>query len=360
MSRTDPDLHWLQIDRSSYLAVATLIDSGTLQPYAGLLYGPKGAASWQIPADSLQVLSDGQIELAGQDVYASVSRLPAHVYRALVAGSPAFTQYPGIDDLYHALRSAGPQHAVSFTADLEMVAHSERVADPVPRLVSCPTTYSAQWVPHRSFVRLSQSGDYFLGLSFRAHYRPGPHQRPRTEIGLDLGLDPLTVAYTADGRVITFELTDLSVLDRLPGLSSPASKLLEQLIYAAGRADAQRVIAYLNVHAHAVYAERLTHRGMSQNFVHRGRAHAVHDHHFSSLSQYLNTSRIEFRRVDPAYTSRICAQCLERTGQEIPGHRQGRTFTCSACHRVYDAHVNAAHNVLLRGQRLPPRYQRSG
>lgn len=360
MARNDPDLYWLQVHRSSYTALQTLITASTLQPYTGLLHGPKDEGTWQVPANSVEVISDEQVKLHDHGVRASISRLPTHAYRALIAGSPTFTQYHGIEALYHALRTAVPNDAAAFAAELETVAHSERAADSAPRLVACPTTYSAQWLPHRTFARMSQTGDYFLGLSFLTYYRPGVRRAQRTEVGLDLGLFPLTVAYTAQGAVSTFELTALPVLATLPRLSAPADGLLEHMVYAAGRADAERIIAYLNCHAHTVYAEHLTHRGMSDRFVHRGRAHAVHDHHFSYLSQYLNTSRVDFRRVTPAFTSQICAQCLVTTGRTRLGNRQGSTLTCLACDSVYDAHVNAAHNVLLRGQRLPPRYQKSG
>lgn len=194
-----------------------------------------------------------------------------------------------------------------------------------------------------------------LGLSYAVSYRPPPSMVRRVAVGLDLGIDPLTVAYTDADDTVTFRPTSLGHLRQLPKLSPDAQVLLEDLVYASGRADAERIIAWLNYHAHTVYAEHLQHRGMSANWIHRGRDLAIHDHHYSALSQYLNASGVEFRRVAAHHTSTICAHCWARRGQVIHGVRSGSGFRCAACGCACDAHTNAAHNVLLRGQQLPPR-----
>jgi IS605 OrfB family transposase len=47
--------------------------------------------------------------------------------------------------------------------------------------------------------------------------------------------------------------------------------------------------------------------------------------------------------VPPAYTSRMCHNCLHI------GNRQGKKFTCNNCNSVFDADENAAKNIALLG-----------
>ncbi len=49
--------------------------------------------------------------------------------------------------------------------------------------------------------------------------------------------------------------------------------------------------------------------------------------------------------VNPAYTSRICAECGEVNGKP----RRYRVFACSVCGHADDRDVNAARNILARG-----------
>ncbi|WP_216328074.1 zinc ribbon domain-containing protein [Deinococcus aestuarii] len=358
MARHDPDRYWVQIKTPSYPAVRRL--TRRLQPLAGghTLCGPVTEAVWQVrPTTELLVLSDEELRIDGEVLHAELNHLPTHAYCALVAGSPEFSQYGHLGPLYDLVRRpAGTWTVTSFTALLEETVRAGRTGDREPRLVVPPRTYAAEWWPGETYLGLTPRGHWMLALTFRASYRPAGRTRVKVAVGLDLGLDPLTVAYDRTGESRIFPPTSLEHLRSLGRvtLSAPARRLLHHLVYASGRQDAERVIGFLNCTASHVYAERLTHRGMSPGFVHTARERAVHDHHFSHLSQLLHTSGVVFRRVPAAYTSVTCARCLERDGVEVRGRREGRRFSCPRCRRTVHADVNAGHNVLLRGLRLPP------
>jgi putative transposase len=52
---------------------------------------------------------------------------------------------------------------------------------------------------------------------------------------------------------------------------------------------------------------------------------------------------VKLIRVPPAYTSRMCHQCLHI------GSRKGKTFICKNCSSVFDADYNGAKNIALLG-----------
>jgi hypothetical protein len=349
MARNDPDRHCLRVLQASYPHLTPLLNQGLLCPTRRALCGPPGQ-TWQVrPSVPTEALSDDRLQIGNVVVRADLSRLPTPAYRALVAGSPQFHQYPDLDQL---LTQMLDPHlpAGNLAQRLEAAVALGRQPDPVPRLVVTPTTFQCTWLPAGTYLR--QAGcDWFVFLSFATTYTPGQQARRKVAIGLDLGMRPLTVAVTSSGTVAEFvghQLAHLSTFRPL-GLSPVAHALYHQLRFAVGRRDAENVVRYLIYHGSAVFAEALTHRGMGGFFVHDGRDRALHDYHFSWLPQYLFAARIPFRRVDPAHTSVTCSLCGGR------GDRQGEAFTCPACHRHQNAHANAARNVLQRGQHLPAR-----
>ncbi len=266
--------------------------------------------------------------------------------------SPQFAQYPGINRLLdQVLDPLFP--AAALWQDLTATAALGRQPDPVPRLVGVSTTFHSVWLQADTYVR--QVGpDWFLFLGFVTRCALGPQMRKKVSIGLDLGLRPHTVAVTSEGVITEFAgrpPTHLTGGQRSSLLGPAARALSRQLRYAAGRRDAEDVIQYLVDHGSAVFAEALTHRRMSSSFVHDGRDQALHDYHFSWLSQYLFAARIPFRRVDPAFTSLTCSLCGCR------GNRRNAEFSCPACNTKQNAHVNAARNILQRGLQLPARHR---
>ncbi|MGC9221238.1 MAG: RNA-guided endonuclease InsQ/TnpB family protein [Solirubrobacteraceae bacterium] len=59
----------------------------------------------------------------------------------------------------------------------------------------------------------------------------------------------------------------------------------------------------------------------------------------------------ELRRVNPAYTSQQCPQC----GHTTPKNRESQAdFRCVNCGHQQHADINAARNILTRGQQLAP------
>ena len=360
MSRHDPDRHWIQIHSSSYPDVLHIACHDHAHPTNQFLHGPDGVETWQLnPNTEVDVISDEHLRVAGRTLTAQLNHLPTPAYRALVDASGNFRQYDGaaLNTLECMMRQpiADWDPAV-FGRLLEETLRAGRQLDRQPRLVVAPTTYTAQWEPREIYLRRTPKGHWLLSLTFHSQFHPQPGAPTRVRIGLDLGRDPLTVAYTSVGGKRTFPATALNNFDpaQLQVDPSEAARLLRHLRYAAGRRDAEGIIAYLNHYASTVFAEKLTHSAMNRGFVSCARNLAIHDHHFSTLSQYLNTSRVPFHRVDSRYTSQTCAHCRVHTGGPVLGTREGATFRCPHCRGTYNAHENAARNILLLGDRVHP------
>lgn len=355
MARKDPDINWMPVKAASYPTIQALIENGQLKQVHTYCCGPKEKQTFGIlKASTVNVISDQSIQIAGMPLIVDLFRQPTHTYRAMVEASPEFTQYPDMDKLFNLIRQRPYWNQQEVVEELQRLVKEGRQRLTEPQLVVTPTTYQAIWNPAETFLRQNPNGHWFLGLTYRVTYRPAQQALQKVRVGLDLGMNPLTAAYTSSGEGKLFEPTDIAPTSRLVEsgrLPQSQRELLTQLLYSSGREDAEKVVAWLNYHASQVTVEKLTHNGMTRRFVYVGRDQAIHDHHFSALSQYLNASQILFNRIDPAGTSRECAYCLERTGKVVVGNRWRDVFTCPVCGTVRNAHENAAHNVLLRGHR---------
>ena len=355
MARKDPDINWVPVKALSYPTIEILVNAGHLEEAKVYQCGPKSQKNFRVvSADAIQVTSDQSIDIAGHSLVADLYRQPTHAYRAMVEASPEFTQYADLEYLYGLVRQKPYWNQYEVLDELQRLVKAGRQRLTEPQLVVTPKTYQATWNPAETYLRRNPNGHWFLGLTYRVTYRPAPQALEKVKVGLDLGMNPMTVAYTSTGEVTVFEPTDVApatYLVETVHLPLTQQQLLTQLLYTSGRRDAEKVVAWLNYHASEVTAEKITHTRMNKRFIHVGRDQAVHDHHFSALSQYLNASRLPFRRVNPAGTSQECAYCLGSTGKVVTGHRWRDIFTCPVCATVRNAHENAAHNILLRGER---------
>lgn len=362
MARKDPDLNWVPIKATSYSTIDQLFRQNLLKPSNATLSGPKGVRTLQVSTDAdIQATSDQSITIAGQCLTADLYRQPTHAYRALIEASPAFQQYPDLEHLYLLVRQKPYWNQQEVTEELARLTRAGRQPLREPQLVVTPTTYIATWCPSDTYLLQLANRHWFLGLTYRVKYRPAQQALQKARVGLDLGMAPRTAAYTSKGESKIFEPTDIapaSYLVESGRLPQDQKELLTQLLYTSGREDAEKVVAWLNYYASQVTAEKLTHNRMNNRFIFVGRDQAIHDHHFSALSQYLNASRLDFLRVDPAGTSQECAHCLQQTCKVVKGYRWREIFTCPICHVTRNAHENAAHMVLLRGEK--ERIRRAG
>lgn len=350
--RNQPDRQTFQIGSASYPNIAALIANGTLVVHPrperetdDPLKGIRAQTTYTLRAGvTFEVLNDEMCRVEDTVLQAQLSHLPTPAYRALVNASPAFEQYDGLDPLLQQLRD-GSLAGQSLQDTLESTVAAGRTPNCVPSLVVLPRSFSATWLPEEIYLFQTASGHWFLSLSFRTTFRRCSRALRPAAIGLDLGLDPVTV--TSDGQTdLFYSPTPLPVV-RPQDLSPAAWHLYQQLVYASGRLDAEAVIGGLVHGARVVFAERLTHRGMTPRFVHGGRDQAIHDYHFSWLPQYLNAARIPFQRVDPAGTSITCHCC-----QTVDRHNRvgtGARFNCRKCGYQGNAHGNAARNVQRLG-----------
>lgn len=354
--RDEPCRYTVQVARPSYPVLRAAHHGGLLIPLVrpareadDSIKGVTSRATYTLHSDAaLEIVHDQEIRLAGRAVRAAVSHLPSWAYSALVRASSGFQQYSGLDDLLAGMRD--PTSSPSDIARrLERAVREGRRPDGTPRLVGDPVaallpTLDGTWRSAETLLHLTAAGHWFLTLVFSPPAVSRAQPRDGTDVGLDLGLDPLSVACHADGQLAYFRPTAL-VVPAAP-LSREATDLLYLVTYASGRLDAEQVIGHLLRHARHVYAERLTHRNVTPCFRHGGRDRALHDFHYAWLPQALNTARRPFTRVNPAFSSQTCARCGHRDARS----RRGRSFRCTACGAVADADANAAQVILQRGR----------
>jgi len=349
--------HWVQIAHSSYAIIQQLVQSGLARPTDRPLCGVGNAGTWELTAQAeVRIVSDECLTIAGRLVVAQLNHLPAHTYRALVAGSPMFTQYEGLETLYQQIRQPlEGWNPGTFVTLLEETVKNGRRPDLQPRLVVTPEAYTAQWCSTQVYLRQNSKGDWFLALIFDVQHSLGQRHAAPVPMGLDLGLNPMTVACTAAGEYQTFRSVSLDHLRTVPrlDLTSEAQGLLADLAYSSGREDAQQVTEYLNWRASRVYAEDLRLHGMSDSYIQKARISAIHDHHFSHLPQYMHAAGRFFKRVPPHFTSRRCASCYTQSGVDVNGTRHGKNMerlTCPRCHQTYNCHEVASWNIAIIGE----------
>lgn len=348
--RAEPERHTIQIDRASYPALYELIRQRLLLRIDRLpqgqdpLTGVRSHTSYRLSApDAFQLLDDTTARIGPVEITAAFSHLPSPAYQALTQAAPAFRQYVGLPELLAAARTPG-QTPTQVRRLIDAAVQQGRQPGQ-PGLYVPSQQFQSEWLADEVLVHQTET-EYFLSLSFHTRFQRLSRARVTTRVGLDLGLNPRSVAAHEDGSVQSFRPTLLTVPS--PRSLSPRGRALRrQVLYASGRQDAERILAYLTHRAHHVYAERLTHRAMSKSFVYRARDRAVHDFHFSWLSQFLNIASLPFTRIDPAGTSTTCPQPDCR--HQHADNRRGRAFLCRACGYRGDADAVAAHNIVTWG-----------
>ena len=263
--------NWLQINQSSYTEISDLIAREIFIPTNVEPCGPRGTVTYRLaPATEIEVKNDATINIANTEITAQLSHQPTHAYRAMVEASAHFEQHRGVGLLLRILRSLKSQlDTQQFAELLENAVYRGRQPEPSPRPVPRTGNYSAVWTPRETHIRQTLQGHWMLSLSYDATYSAPKTSTRKVAVGLDLGLDPLTVAYTTNRIEQVFRPTSLACLSDLGtySLTPEARALLQNLTYASGRIDAEQVVSWLNVNASKVYAEHLTHRHMNRDFV---------------------------------------------------------------------------------------------
>ncbi|GHF78828.1 zinc ribbon domain-containing protein [Deinococcus ficus] len=360
--RNEPDHYDVPAHHGSYPTFALLIEQGVVVPLprpederADPLKGVRSAQTYRLAPGVLPVVTGYRhLTLAGQPIQADLFRLPAHAYSALVTASPTHRAPLCLDVAFTLARE--PDVSVR---DVRLVleqsaAHAPRHLD-APHLVPSTLPLQSSWLPEDTLLHMTPGGHWFVTLTFRTTCLTRPLPTERERVALDLGLFPLTTAVHEDGRVQVFHSTPLTLPER-GTLTPPAQLLLDQVVYASGRQDAEQVTGYLLRHSSTVVAEQLRVQNLERGFVHRSRDRALLDHHHAALPQALNAARIPLFRLPAGYTS---TECPCQTCRHVsPDNRHGALFRCRRCGFTADAHVVAGMNLLRRHERTARRHVR--
>ena len=343
------------VRRCSYTGIPSLLDQHILQPLSrpedtkdDVIKGVGAAETYRVtPGTDLQILDAGHLQIAGVTLCADLYRLPSHAWTALVQQSPQFRTPPRLDDLLALARTPGVDVG-QVHASLEWVAGRDLQPTRTVPLVTPDLPLKAHWLPASTLIHRTPGGEYFLTLCFRTTCPRPQTGSVRRRTTLDLGIDPITTLLTEGGVVQQFRPTSLTLPER-SSLTPGAQAVYDQVVYASGRLDAERVITYLLANANEVVAEQLRLKDMRRSFVLRARDNALLDHHHAALPQALNAARIPFSRLPAGYTSTECP--CETCGHVSPGNRRGDRFECRRCGYTADSHVVACLNLLRRHDR---------
>lgn len=351
--RAEPDHYDVKIFSTSYGGIAQLIAQGDLVAHVrppaehdDPIKGVKCVATYRLASGvDLRPISDTQLAIGNVVLSGNFSHLLSPAYHALVCSNAEFQSHEGLDEALDLAREpqADPRHVARL---LERIAQQGPNPDGMPRMSVCSQQFTAIWRPEQTLVKFSAKGHYFLCLVFESAFIRRSRAPITSHIGLDAGLAPFSTAVHDDGRRRLFMPTTLALPDR-QGLTRPAAALLDRVVYASGRRDAERLLQYLTHHAHRVAAEHLRLGGMHRPYVLQSRDRALQDLHNAWLPQILNRAGIPFKRVSSGNTSIRCPRCTHTD----PRNRYGRRFKCLKCGLAEHADIVGGTNVLHYDQR---------
>ncbi|PTA66945.1 zinc ribbon domain-containing protein [Deinococcus arcticus] len=344
MAFHDPDRFITRNHTSSYPLLESLFEGRSSEAST---HGPKGRI-FDLPA-GLQVtaLDAHHLQVGEHVLRTDVFALPSAPLIAVVAASPLFRQYEGLDALLQALHD--PDTGVdAFRRQLSAVVAGGLRSEQPAQLVNPSSGFLASWRPDQTRFIRTDEGHWFTALGCELNPSADLLSAPvRTTFGVDLGSSPVVCAAGGDRRVLGFGGQHFPLLDdlrRRRDYEEAERWVLRMLTYAVGRAEAEAAIRYLAEHGRTVYAEALTLEGMWGGFVANGRLQATFDFHFAWLPQGLYRAGVPFKRVSARGTSRLCHLHIHTIGKRL-----GRQFFCPECDGQQHADTNAAFNILDRG-----------
>jgi putative transposase len=206
-----------------------------------------------------------------------------------------------------------------------------------------------------------EGSEWYATYVCEVGYKPLP--QTGNEVGIDLGTNP-NFLITSDGEFVAapryYRATErkLKTAQRSLGKKRRGSKRRDKARARVAklhckvrrqRKDFHHKNARKLVIEHdAIFHEKLNIAPMARSRL----AKSVHDAGWSQFLAILSFKAEEAGRrvvgVNPRYTSQDCSSCRHR--QKVP---IGKLYVCAQCGAELNRDVNAALNVLLRGQGLP-------
>lgn len=210
-------------------------------------------------------------------------------------------------------------------------------------------------------LSIKREGDEWYAV-YMCEVERNPLPLNESEVGIDLGVNPNFIItsdgeYVASPRYFRAARKKLAKLQRRASKQKKNSNRQRKTYKAVGKlhrkVDRQRRDFHhkeakkLVENYGTVYHEKLNVAGLAKGYV----AQSVQDAGFGMFLQILSYKAEEAGRrvvgVDPKYTSQDCSSCGSRNKIPI-----GRPYEC-ACGLVLNRDLNAALNVLFRGQEVP-------
>ncbi|CCQ34261.1 transposase (IS891/IS1136/IS1341/IS605) [Halorhabdus tiamatea SARL4B] len=204
----------------------------------------------------------------------------------------------------------------------------------------------------------ARDGDYFLHIGFRRHKTDTERNTAEdgTVLGVDLGIENLAVTSTASffsGRELTHNLHEFEKVRA--GLQQTGTRSAHRTLEQSSNRELRYVRDVLHRASNAIVDEALRH-GCDiiafEDLAHiRDRTGASWGHRWAFRTLYeqveykAEAEGIAVTQVDPAYTSKRCAECGFTADENRPTRSD---FRCQKCDLEANADYNAAKNIGLR------------
>lgn len=202
----------------------------------------------------------------------------------------------------------------------------------------------------------ARDGTYFLHLGFRRPKTERTTAEDGTVLGVDLGIENLAVTSTAcfvNGRQLTHRLRELE--KTRAGLQQTGTRSAHRTLERASGRELRYVRDVLQNAANEIVneARRYDCDVIAMEDLSEIRTHTQapwgHRWAFRTLTEYATYKAeavgIIVEQVDPANTSRQCAECGFTTAEN---RRSRDAFSCQECDAEANADYNAAKNIGMR------------
>ena len=204
----------------------------------------------------------------------------------------------------------------------------------------------------------ARDGDYFLHIGFRRHKNITERETAEdgTVLGVDLGIENLAVTSTAcffSGRELTHNLREFEKVRA--GLQRTGTRSAHRTLKQSSGRETRYVRGVLHRASNAIVDEALRYECdiiVFEDLTHiRDRTGASWGHQWAFRTLYEQVEYkaeavgVSVKQVDPANTSKRCAEC----GFTADENRLTRNdFRCQTCDSEANADYNAAKNIGLR------------
>jgi IS605 OrfB family transposase len=193
----------------------------------------------------------------------------------------------------------------------------------------------------KSVTLRARSGDLYLDVYFE---RPVRYRFVGRSIGIDCGYKKLAI--TSDGQVVGKNLEQKidKINRKKQGSKAFKRSLIERNQYIDKEIKKIKLEDISNVVVENLKSIKYRSKGKIRKQFNNKLQRWVYPYFLNRLGQRCEAVGVQYRKVDPSYTSQTCNLC----GFVHKSNRVSEKFKCGSCGHTNDADLNASLNILNR------------